>query len=64
MASQYRGRRASSEQLLQRVPRQAVFAWLWAVCDGGDGERCEVNVGKVSATTTDADPIGACCSSI
>jgi hypothetical protein len=50
------------EPLLQRVPRQAVFARLWAVC--ADGEHCEVSVGKVSATTTDADPIGACYSPI
>ena len=41
-----------------------MFARLWVVCDGANGERCEVSIGKVSATTTDADPIGACCSSI
>ena len=41
-----------------------MLARLWTVCDGEDGEHCEFNVGKVSATTTDADPIGARCSSI
>jgi hypothetical protein len=68
MASHSCGRHASSEPLLQRVSRQAVFARQWVVCDGADDARhaSKINVGKVSSTctTTDADPTGACCSSI